>query len=102
MMKKVPGDELGTVAVTFELDDLVGATSVALVGEFNGWSPDADLMERANGGYCKTLVLEIGRAYRFRYLVDGEHWMNAPDADDYARNDFGGEDSIVRTDDIGE
>jgi 1,4-alpha-glucan branching enzyme len=101
--KKVLGDELGTVAITFELDPGVAASAVAVAGDFNGWSIEANPMERrADGGFHTTVVLELGREYRFRYVLDRERWVNAWDADDYAPNDFGGEDSVVRTDNIGE
>ncbi len=103
MIKKVLGDELGTVAVTFELDPGVAANTVALAGDFNGWSTDASPMaRRPDGGFHITLVLEIGREYRFRYVLDGDRWVNVWDADDYAPNNFGGEDSVVRTDDVGD
>ena len=103
MIRKVPGDELGTVTVTFSLDPGVAADRVAVAGEFNGWSVDATPMtRREDGGFEATVVLEVGRAHRFRYVLDGERWVNAWDADDYEPNAFGGEDSIVRTDDVGE
>ena len=42
------------------------------------------------------MTLETGRKYRFRYLVDGKRWENDWDADAYAPNQFGSEDSIVK------
>ena len=42
-----------------------------------------------------TLVVRVGRRYRFRYLLDGERWENDWEADDYADNDYGGQDSVV-------
>jgi hypothetical protein len=103
MLTKVPGDELGTVKVTFSVPSRIGAASVAVVGDFNGWSPDRDLLAPADdGALSRTVELEVGRHYRFRYLLDGDRWENDPDADEYVANDFGGDDSVVRTDDIGE
>jgi len=103
VIRKVLGDELGTVVVTFGLEPGVVADAVAIAGDFNGWSVDGNPMVReADGSFHTSLVLEIGREYRFRYVLDGERWVNAWDADDYAPNDFGGEDSVVRTDDVGE
>jgi 1,4-alpha-glucan branching enzyme len=103
VITKVLGDEAGTVAITFDLDPGVAADAVAVAGDFNGWSIDANPMaRRPDGSFHTTVVLELGREYRFRYVLDGERWVNAWDADDYAPNDFGGEDSVVRTDDVGE
>jgi len=87
--------------VTFELTPSVLAESAAVAGEFNGWSTDANPMERGEDGVFRaTLELEVGRHYRFRYVIDGERWVNAWDADDYLPNHYGGDDSVVRTDDV--
>jgi hypothetical protein len=42
-----------------------------------------------------TLELEMGHSYHFRYLVDGEHWMDDDQADGYMLNAFGCVDSVV-------
>ena len=42
-----------------------------------------------------TVSLDAGRAYRFRYLLDGQRWDNDWAADAYQPNDFGGDDSVV-------
>jgi hypothetical protein len=65
-------------------------------GEWNDWSADTDVMHRdAEGGFSLTVGLDAGRAYRFRYLLDGHRWDNDWAADAYVRNDFGGDDSVV-------
>ena len=86
----------GRVSVTFTIDPGVGAQSAAVCGEWNDWSADADVMRRdAEGGFSTTVDLEAGRAYRFRYLLDGERWDNDWVADAYLPNGFGGDDSVV-------
>jgi hypothetical protein len=42
-------------------------------------------------------LLEANNSYRFRYLVDGEEWMDDDHADGYEANVFGGFDSVVST-----
>jgi len=42
-----------------------------------------------------TVVLEPGRHYRFRYLLDGARWENDWVADAYVANEYGGDDSVV-------
>ena len=49
----------------------------------------------ADGGFSVTVSLDAGRAYRFRYLLDGQRWDNDWAADAYQPNDFGGDDSVV-------
>ncbi len=48
-----------------------------------------------SGGFSLTVGLDTGRAYRFRYLLDGQRWDNDWAADAYLRNDFGGDDSVL-------
>jgi hypothetical protein len=98
-----PSPELDTpdsapalVQVTFTLPGEVGADTVALCGEFDQWSADGIPLDRgSNGAWRTTVALEPGRSYRFRYLLDGERWENAWDADEYLPNGFGGTDSVI-------
>ncbi len=86
----------GRASVTFTLDRRVGAQTAAVCGEWNDWSAGADVMRRdAGGGFSVTVDLEAGRAYRFRYLLDGERWDNDWAADAYVPNGFGGDDCVV-------
>lgn len=86
----------GRAIVTFTLDPRVGAQTAAVCGEWNDWWGDADVMRRdAEGGFSVTVDLEAGRAYRFRYLLDGERWANDWAADAYLPNGFGEDDSVV-------
>lgn len=94
-MRKTLGPD-GTARVEFTLDPAVGAATAAVCGEWNGWQAGVDLMERrADGGFALTVTLTAGRAYRFRYLLDGHRWENDWQADVYVPNDFGAEDSVV-------
>ena len=82
--------------VTFSLPAEVGAESVALCGEFNGWDKvKHSLKRRKDGSFSTTISLQPGAAYRFRYWVDGERWENDWAADKYLPNEFGSEDSVV-------
>jgi hypothetical protein len=84
------------VDVTFSLPGEVGAGNVALCGDFNGWSTDNIALQRGgDGAWQVTLPLEPGQNYRFRYLLDGERWENAWQADWYEPNPFGSDNSVV-------
>ena len=103
MLTKVPGNDPGTFEVRFEVLWPDGAMRAAVAGEFNDWSTTANPMWRGEDGAFRAIViLEMGRRYRFRYVLDGERWINAWDADEYEINEFGGDDSVVRTDDVSE
>lgn len=81
--------------VTFEhLDE--PATEVSVCGEFNEWDPSKHpLKKRRDGRFTATVMLLAGQRYRFRYLVDGTRWENDHAADEYVRNEFGEDDSVV-------
>jgi 1,4-alpha-glucan branching enzyme len=84
--------------VTFELPAEVGAKSVFVVGEFNDWDKGSHALTARKGGrFSRTISLESGQEYRFRYWVDGTRWENDWQADNYVPNEFGTEDSIVLT-----
>jgi 1,4-alpha-glucan branching enzyme len=86
----------GPAKVTFTLDPAVEATTAAVCGDWNGWSSEADIMERDDkGGFSLIVSLEAGRTYRFRYLLDAERWENDWNADSYPPNEFGGDDSLI-------
>jgi len=81
--------------VTFHYPDS-SVTSVALAGEFNGWSAtDTPMKQLKNGEFSVTLTLDVGRDYAFRYVLDGQQWVNEPEADCYVGNEFGEENSVV-------
>jgi 1,4-alpha-glucan branching enzyme len=84
--------------VTFRLpaEAAPEAETVCVMGEFNNWSRDATPMKRQrNGSFSVSVDVEIGRAYRFRYLIDGWKFENDWAADRYEANPYGGEDSVV-------
>ena len=91
--------ENGYVRVTFRVSHYIWADCIALVGDFNDWDAHCNLLHptRDDGEWHISLVLEKGRAYRFRYLVDGKEWMDDDHADDYEPNPFQGFDSVVFT-----
>jgi hypothetical protein len=91
-----PAARTGTVDVRFTLPAEVQAGTVALCGEFNNWSAQDIRLERgADRSWQATAALEPGRSYRYRYLLDGERWENAWQADRYVPNPYGSTDSVV-------
>ncbi len=86
-----------SMRVTFELPADVAEESVAVVGDFNDWDEQADpmkLMPR-NGIWRRKISVTPGETYEFRYLVDGETWINDEDADGYSSNPYFEENSVL-------
>lgn len=89
------------VKVTFRLPKAAAgdASTVSLVGEFNGWNIYATPMDKLKDGSFKKVVdLTTGQAYEYRYLIDETTWENDWDADRYVRSHFGNcDNSVVET-----
>lgn len=82
--------------VTFILPAEEYMNKVAVLGEFNNWNPgEGEMKLKKSGAYELTQSLKAGNDYRFRYLVNGDVWLNEPASDSYVANEFGGEDSVV-------
>ena len=84
----------GAVAVSFSFVS-VGATSVALVGDFNEWDPTSATLQRAPDGKTWTLDMRLtpGR-YAYAFLVDGA-LVRDPSAPQVRDDDFGSANSVV-------
>ncbi|QNR23405.1 isoamylase early set domain-containing protein [Croceimicrobium hydrocarbonivorans] len=70
------------------------AKTVELLGSFSNWEPIP--MRKVKGAYTRTLDLETGSEYQFRYRFDGELWENDEAADSYIPNGISGDNSVVR------
>lgn len=82
--------------VTFTIPSGNGAETASVVGDFNDWAePGTPMKRRRDGSFNVTISLKPGRRYAFRYLLDGHHWENDPNADDFTPNPFGSDDSII-------
>lgn len=85
---------------TFTLSEeaVPAAQSVALLGEFNNWDPAnaVEMKKQKDGAYKAVVELETGKEFQFRYLVDGQNWVNG-DADKYVQSPFGADNCVVIT-----
>jgi hypothetical protein len=88
--------EMTRAVIRFGLPAAIGATTASVVGDFNDWDASANLMVRATDGSFECVIeVAVGRTYQYRFLVDGERWENDWNADSYAPNVFGGDDSVL-------
>lgn len=85
------------VTLSWKNDELDTANTVAVLGDFNDWDPKQSFpMKKLKDGTFKTTIdLEVGQEYQFRYLVDGEVWVNDAEADKYVPTGVGVEDNSV-------
>jgi len=87
--------EATTTPVQFTLRD-VRAARVALVGDFNGWSQTATLLEPGTkaGTWSVTVPLSAGR-HVYAFVVDGQAWMTDPRSPKARDLDFGRANSVL-------
>ena len=82
--------------VTFKVPPDVDAKSVVLCGDFNDWDKEATAMKHLkDGSFSITITLPANNSYRFKYFLGAQRWENDLDDDDYIRNDFGSENSVL-------
>ncbi|MCK0526286.1 MULTISPECIES: hypothetical protein [unclassified Anaerobiospirillum] len=92
------------VTITFYIkkEATLGAQKIYLICEHNGWEPVA-MKPMKNGTFCGSISVLTGLQpsyqYRFKYVMpDGqEQFDNDWDAESYAPNPYGGENSVFTT-----
>ena len=86
---------LAEVQFSLKLNDSK-AHIVAIAGDFNGWNPQANLLEDLDGDgiWTGTLNLEPGK-YEYMFVIDGEKWLPDPNALRYVKDGFGNKNAIL-------
>jgi len=71
------------------------AKKVAVVGDFNNWSPKGSALKKLkNGTFKGTFDFPKESTYEFKYIVDG-NYVNEAEADRYQWNEFAGTENSV-------
>jgi hypothetical protein len=73
-----------------------GASTVALVGDFNEWNTSATPLRATerDGVWSVTIPLAPGR-HEYAFVVDGQRWLADPAAPRAPSSDFGTPNSVV-------
>lgn len=92
-IKKTYSEDKKSCKVTFTLPTLFEQSFevASVVGDFNNWDANSNFLIKDNktGLYSTIIELEAGKEYRFRYVVDGQTWVNDPEADNFEPTPFG-------------
>jgi hypothetical protein len=91
--KPLPGVRIETFRLLYHAP---GANSVAVLGDFNGWSDEIPLKPRGEGGYWLAEIQVKPGEYRYILMVDGKEQPGDPLADYVIDDDFGSKNSVVR------
>lgn len=72
------------------------ARNVALIGDFNGWGSMAEvkLVPVGKGIWSVSVPLPAGR-YQYAFLVNGQHWVTDPRAQQHVKDDFGRQNAVI-------
>ncbi len=86
-----------TVTFTVAANEAPSEANVILLGDFNDWQTNDSSyqMEKKNGSYVKSIKLETGKSYEFRYLSEDKGWFNDHAADAYVPSPYAGIDNSV-------
>ncbi len=90
---KPPRIENGRLLFVFHDD---AAESVSVAGDFNGWSPLATPLERNGSGLWSTqIVVPHSGRFEYKFIVNGNRWIEDPSNGMKAPDQFGGLNSVV-------
>ncbi len=91
--ESVQGENV-VVYVQFALD-APGAASVAVAGDFDGWTGSHTLEDLDGDGIWTARVPVQPGVHAYMFLVDGSTWMTDPRAQRYAEDGFGNRNAIL-------
>ena len=97
MVSLLPGSTGSARRVEFFFPGVPGCR-IMLAGSFNDWDPEAAVMDydARRGGYSTVLTLAVGE-YEYKF-VRGEEWMTDDGNPNFAANDFGTLNSVIKVD----
>jgi len=83
-----------TVYVQFSLEAPTAST-VAIAGDFNNWSPQVVLSDPDGDGiWTGRLALKPG-VHQYMFVIDGTQWTTDPQADRYIDDGFGNRNAVL-------
>lgn len=86
------------IRVTFVLPEDHNYGRVSVVGDFNGWNPESNRLQRRNNRTFSTVVtLDPGRKFHFRYLTENAGWVDEDSNDQWEPGPFGSHNCVVQT-----
>ncbi len=84
-----------TVRLTLEAP---GARQVAVVGDWNGWDPQAQPLSDPDGDGVWEIELRLppGQELQYQFLIDGKRWIPDPTVPLQVEDGFGGLNSVLQ------
>mgnify|MGYP006275387215 CR=1 FL=1 len=94
--KDITGKVAKAVEVKFTYEPEGKPDSVTIAGGFNGWDKTATPLkdEDGDGVYEATQLLPPGE-YPYKFVVNGEEWIEPPNAEKYTGDGYGGKNAVA-------
>jgi len=80
--------------LTFVCHAIPKAKTVCVAGSFNNWDPAKNRMVKSRDGTFRAKVKLPPGKYEYKFVADGT-WVDDPDAEQKAANQFGTSNSVV-------
>lgn len=84
--------EMRLVAVSYHDPS---AKSVSVVGNFNGWSPQANPLQRGDDGTWRTEIRLHPGQFQYKLVVNGNRWIADPENPGRVADGFGAVNSVL-------
>lgn len=86
-----------TEEVTFKIsaEVLGGAKKASIAGEFNNWDITKNPFKITKGVGSVKVTLKKGHEYQYRFVINGEIWVNDPSAAKQVANGLGEQNSVI-------
>ncbi len=88
------GADGATTYVQFLLE-APAARTVAVAGDFNGWSPGVVLADPDGDGVWTGRVALTPGVHHYMFVIDGSQWTTDPRADRYVDDGFGNRNAVL-------
>lgn len=91
--------KVGFVTVNFvftPLEKYVGASSVAIAGDFNGWNPSSNQMQKSADGKNWQISTQMRQGrHPYKFVINGKDWVEDHNAKIFEGDGVGGRNSVV-------
>jgi len=87
-----PRVEAGKIMFFYHNDD---AERVMLAGDFNNWNTAQIRFAKTNGVWCAEIPAPQPGRYHYKFVVDGERWLDDPSNGLKAPDNYGGFNSVL-------
>ena len=71
-------------------------SKVALVGSFNNWDKDTDLMPRQEDGSFRFVIALNPGIYHYKFVLNDVEWIADPSCPERVHDGLGGDNSVLR------